>query len=60
MTVVELLDGLISDMTDYIHEYEDDIKRTDSRVEKYEKRIRIDELKTWRKMLRVIREEQSC
>lgn len=59
MTVVEFLDGLISDMTDYIHEYEDDIKRTDSRVEKYEKKIRIDELKEWRKMMRVIREEQS-
>lgn len=59
MTVVELLDGLISDMTDYIHDYEDDIKRTDSRIEKYEKNIRIDELKTWRKMLSIIREEQS-
>lgn len=59
MTAVELLDGLISDMTDYIHEYEDDIRRTDSRVEKYEKRIRIDELREWRKMLRVIREEQA-
>lgn len=59
MTVVEFLDSLISDMTDYIHEYEDDIKRTDSRVEKYEKKIRIDELKEWRKMMRVIREEQS-
>ena len=59
MTVIELLDGLISDTTDYIHEYEDDIRRTDSRVEKYEKKIRIDELKEWRKMLRVIREEQA-
>ena len=59
MTVIELLDGLISDMTDYIHEYEDDIKRTDSRIEKYEKNIRINELREWRKMLRVIREEQS-
>ena len=58
MTAVELLDGLISDMTDYIHEYEDDIKRTSSRIEKYEKNIRIDELRVWRKMLRVIREEQ--
>ena len=59
MTVIELLDGLISDLTDYIHEYEGDIKRTDSRLEKYEKNIRINELREWRKMLRVIREEQS-
>ena len=59
MTAIELLDGLISDMTDYIHDYEDDIKRTNSRVEQYEKRIRADELSVWLKMLKVIREEQS-
>jgi hypothetical protein len=59
MTVIELLDGLISDMTDNIHDYEDDIRRTYSRIEKYEKNIRADELRTWRKILRVIREEQS-
>lgn len=59
MTVVELLDGLISDMTDNIHDYEDDIRRTDSRLEKYEKNIRANELREWRKILRVIREEQA-
>ena len=59
MTVVELLDGLISDITDYIRDYEDDIKRTSSRIEKYEKNIRINELQAVRKMLRVILEEQS-
>lgn len=59
MTVIELLDGLISDMTDNIHDYEDDIRRTDSRLEKYEKNIRANELREWRKVLRVIREEQS-
>lgn len=59
MTVVELLDGLISDLTDTIDDYEDDIRRTDSRVEKYEKRIRADELRECRKVLRIIREEQS-
>ena len=59
MTVVELLDGLISDLTDNIHDYEDDIRRTDSRLEKYEKNIRINELQEWRKTLRTIREEQS-
>lgn len=60
MTVIELLDGLISDLTDNIHDYEDDVKRTDNRVEKYEKRIRADELREYRKVLRIIREEQSC
>ena len=59
MTVVELLDGLIADLTDNIHDYEDDIRRTDSRLEKYEKRIRADELREYRKVLRIIREEQS-
>lgn len=59
MTVVELLDGLISDLTDNIHDYEDDIRRTNNRVEKYEKRIRADELREYRNVLRIIREEQS-
>ena len=59
MTVIELLDNLIADMTDYISSYKDDIKLTDSRIEKRDLEIRIDELKSWRKMLRVIREEQK-
>lgn len=59
MTVIELLNGLISDLKDYIHEYEYDVKTTNSRVEKYEKRIRADELRRWLETLYVIREEQS-
>lgn len=59
MTVIELLDNLILDMTDYILDYEDDVRRTESRLEKYEKTIRANELREWRRMLRVIREEQS-
>ena len=39
MTVIELLDGLISDTTDYIHEYEDDIRRTDSEWKNTRKRF---------------------
>lgn len=59
MTVIEFIDNLILDMTDYIHDYENDIKQTDSHLEKYEKNIRANELREWRKMLRIIREEQS-
>lgn len=59
MTLIEFIDNLIMDMTDCIHDYEDDIKRTDSNLEKYEKNIRANELIEWRKMLRIIREEQS-
>lgn len=59
MTLIEFIDNLIMDMTDCIHDYEDDIKRTDSNLEKYEKKIRANELIEWRKMLRIIREEQS-
>lgn len=59
MTVIELLDGLISDLTDYIEDYRDDIRRTDSRLEKQDREIRIDELRQWRKTLRIIRSEQE-
>lgn len=59
MTVIELLDGLISDLTDYIDDYENDAKRTRSRLEQYENTIRAKELREWRKVLREIREEQS-
>lgn len=59
MTVIELLDGLISDMTDHIGEYRSDIKLTSSRIEKRDLEIRINELKQWRKMLQEIREEQK-
>ena len=59
MTVIELLDDLILDLTDCIDEYEEDAKRTGSRLEQYEKTIRAKELREWRKVLRQIREEQS-
>lgn len=59
MTVTELLDSLISDLTDYIEDYRDDIRRTNSRLEKQDREIRIDELRQWRKTLRIIRSEQE-
>lgn len=59
MTVIELLDGLISDLDDSIADYEDDIRRTSSRLEKQNREIRIDELKQWKKTLRIIRAEQE-
>lgn len=59
MSVIELLDGLISDLTDTIDDYRDDIRRTDSRLEKQDREIRIDELKQWRNTLRIIRTEQE-
>lgn len=59
MTVIELLDGLIEDLNDYIKDYKDDIKRTNSRLEKQDREIRIDELKQWRETLRIIRSEQE-
>lgn len=59
MTVIELLDGLILAMTDYIDDYEYDVKHPKSRIDKYEKNIRANELRQWRKILREIREEQS-
>lgn len=59
MTVIELLDDLIADLTDYIEDYRDDIRRTNSRLEKQDREIRIDELRQWRKTLRIIRSEQE-
>ena len=59
MTVIELLDGLIEDLTDSITEYKDDIRRTTSRLEKQDREIRIDELKQWRETLQIIRSEQE-
>ena len=59
MTVIELLDGLISDFDDYIADYKDDIRMTNSRLEKQDREIRIDELKRWKKTLKQIREEQE-
>ena len=59
MTVIELLDGLISDLDDSIADYEDDIRRTSRRLEKQNREIRIDELKQWKKTLRIIRAEQE-
>jgi hypothetical protein len=59
MTVIELLDNLICDLTDYIGSYENDAKETFSRLEQYEKTIRAKELREWRNVLRQIREEHS-
>lgn len=59
MTVIELLDCLISDLTDEIEDYRNDIRRTNSRLEKQDREIRIDELRQWRKSLRIIRSEQE-
>ena len=59
MTVIELLDDLISDFDDYIDEYKSDIRLTSSRLEKQQLEIRIDELRKWKTILKVIREEQE-
>ena len=59
MTVIELLDGLIEDLKDSIDAYTDDIKRTDSKLEKYNYKIRIEELKKFRESLKIIRSEQE-
>lgn len=59
MTVIELLDDLIADIKDRIDDYEYDIRITDSRLEKQNREIRIDELKQWRNTLRIIRSEQE-
>ena len=59
MTVIELLDGLISDFDDYIGEYKSDIRLTSSRLERQELEIRIDELRKWKTILKTIREEQE-
>ena len=59
MTVIELLDNLISDLDDAILDYRDDIRRTKSRLEKQDREIRIDELKSWRRTLSIIKAEQN-
>ena len=59
MTVIELLDGLIYDLDDCSVDYRDDIKRTNSRLEKQDREIRIDELKSWRRTLSIIKAEQE-
>lgn len=59
MTVIELLDDLIANLTDNIDDYRDDIRRTNSRLEKQDREIRIDEMKKWRETLRIIRSEQE-
>ena len=59
MTVIELLADLILDLDDTIAEYKHDIKLTDSRLRKQELEIRIDELKSWRTILRIIKSEQE-
>lgn len=59
MTVIELLDGLISDLDDYIADYKYDIRIANSRLEKQDREIRIDELQRWRKTLKIIRSEQE-
>ena len=59
MTVIELLDGLIEDLTDCIQDYKYDIKMTDSRIERRDLDIKIGELMRWRETLRIIRLEQG-
>jgi hypothetical protein len=60
MGAIELLEGLISDLEDRINDYEDDLKRGMlTRVQQYETKIRIDELKDWKKSLKIILEEQK-
>jgi hypothetical protein len=59
MTVIELLNGLISDINDYIDDYKYDIKVADSRLLKKDREIRIDELKKWRIVLKTILSEQE-
>lgn len=53
----QLLENLISDVEDTIDDYEDDIKRGASRLESYDRKIRIDELKQWKKSLKIILSE---
>lgn len=60
MTVIEFLDSLIYDLKDDIADYEDDARRTTSRLEKQNLAIRIDELKRLVKMLKILRDEQDC
>ena len=57
--VLDWIDSFISDIKDQIEEYEDDIRRSTNRIEPYEKKIRIDELYQWLKVLKRCREEQS-
>lgn len=59
MTVIELLDGLISDMKDYANEYRYRIKHPSNRIESYEYSIRLKELIEWINMLKTIHSEQE-
>lgn len=56
-TTRSYLEGLIEDLKDSIDDYKDTMKRTDSRIERYEYRIRCDELKRWKKSLEILLEE---
>lgn len=59
MTVIELLDNLIMDLTDYIEDYKGEVRSGRcSNLEEYNYRIRADELIKWRETLRIIRSEQ--
>lgn len=57
MTNQELLKNIIDDLEDTIDDYENDIKRGASRLESYDRKIRIDELKQWKKSLKIILSE---
>ena len=59
MTAIELLDGLISDMKDYLDDYRYTRDTSVSRIEQYNMNIRIEELKVWLNVLRTIRSEQE-
>ena len=51
MSSKELLERIIEDIEDTIDDYNDDIKRTDSRLTRSDRISRIDELKNWKQSL---------
>lgn len=57
MTVIELLNNLIADMTDSINDYKGDIRRTDSRLKIQDRNTRINELKGWCVVLKTLLNE---
>lgn len=58
-SVIDWIDCFISDIEDAIDDYKSDIRMSTNRIEPYEKKIRIDELRRWLKVLKICREEQS-
>ena len=57
MTKQELLQNLIDDLEDTIDDYKDDIKRSNSRIEQYDRKVQIRELEQWKKSLKEILSE---